>query len=119
VFIYALVNHFYIYFPLQSFLKKKVKDRQFHSSIKFGVGIITPILQIIQSLIFAIFLPDYFWYYLASLPISAYIALVYKYYYRRLLKQIRYYIFKVFNRKRYLKLRKEATELQDQILEYL
>ncbi|MDD4148769.1 MAG: 1-acyl-sn-glycerol-3-phosphate acyltransferase [Bacteroidales bacterium] len=71
VFIYGLVNNIFAYFP-PKILVLKIKDKQFHSSIKFGWAIfVIPIVYAIQILIIALIIPN-FWIVLAyaiSLPI--------------------------------------------------
>lgn len=55
VFLYGLINNAIMYFlPVR--MVRKVKDRQFHSSIKAGAGIllVTPISYLLQTLIVAL-----------------------------------------------------------------
>lgn len=70
-FIYGLVNNLFAYF-IPKILVLKIKDKQFHSSIKFGWGVfVIPIIYALQIGIFALFFP-YLWVILAyaiSLPV--------------------------------------------------
>jgi hypothetical protein len=76
--LYGLINNALAYF-IPKILVLKIKDKQFHSSIKFGWAIfVIPIIYAIQILIFALFLPK-FWIVLAyaiSLPIFGLLARV-------------------------------------------
>lgn len=77
-FVYGLVNNAIAYF-VPKVLVLKIKDKQFHSSIKFGWAIfIIPIIYAIQIGVVAIFLPK-FWMILAyalSLPVFGLLARV-------------------------------------------
>lgn len=76
VFLYGLINNALAYF-IPQYIVSKIKDKQFHSSVKFAWAIfIIPIIYLIQIIIFAIVLPK-FWLVLAyaiSLPLSGLIA---------------------------------------------
>ncbi len=55
IYLYGFINNFFIT-HLPEILVKKLKDRQFHSSVRFGLSIITfPIFYIIQSIILSLF----------------------------------------------------------------
>ena len=75
-FIYGLVNNVFVYF-LPKWLVGKIKDTQFHSSVKFGWGVfVIPIFYIIQITIVALIVPK-LWMILAyaiSLPVSGLLA---------------------------------------------
>jgi 1-acyl-sn-glycerol-3-phosphate acyltransferase len=76
IFIYGIINNILYYLLFTKFINK-IKDKQFHSSIKFGVSfLILPFLYIIQSAVFYAFIGDFYFslIYLISLPISAFFA---------------------------------------------
>ncbi len=77
-FAYGLINNLFAYF-IPKILVLKIKDKQFHSSIKFGWGVfIIPIIYAIQIAIIAIIFPK-IWIILAyavSLPVFGLIARV-------------------------------------------
>ena len=76
IFIYGAINNIIPYL-LPSIITKKVKDKQFISSILFALGIITfPLFYVIQTFIFVYFVEPN-WYaliYLISLPITGLFA---------------------------------------------
>jgi len=77
-FVYGLVNNLIAYF-VPKILVLKIKDKQFHSSIKFGWGVfVIPIVYAIQVAIFAIFFPKLWiiFAYAISLPVFGIIARV-------------------------------------------
>jgi 1-acyl-sn-glycerol-3-phosphate acyltransferase len=112
IFLYAFVNHFIWHRLIKSFVNKKLKDKQFHSSIKFGFAIIGNLIIFpIQAGIFAIFLPEFFWYYLISLPISAWLGLKAKYALITWSKEI-----KIWNRRTFAKKAFTSyTDLKEQL----
>lgn len=61
------------------FVDKKIKDQQFHSSMKMAFGVVFFfIFWLLQILIIGNLLPEgYFWYYAISLPLSAWISYQY------------------------------------------
>lgn len=75
-FIYGLVNNVFVYF-LPKWLVGKIKDTQFHSSVKFLWGVfVIPLFYIIQITIVALIVPK-LWMILAyaiSLPVSGLLA---------------------------------------------
>ncbi len=77
-FIYGLVNNIFTYFT-PKLLVLKIKDKQFHSSVKFGWAIFfIPILYLIQIVIIGLFLKK-FWLivaYAISLPVFGLLARV-------------------------------------------
>ncbi len=83
VFIYGFINNIIPYF-LPTFITKKLKDRQFESSIFFGAGIFTyPIFYVLQSLI--VWFISKSWLitgsYFISLPITGLFAFLYSRFY--------------------------------------
>jgi hypothetical protein len=76
VFIYGLINNLITYFVPQIILTK-IKDKQFHSSIKFAWAVfVIPIIYLIQITTFAIIISKFWWIllYALSLPISGLLA---------------------------------------------
>lgn len=77
-FLYGLINNLIAYFT-PKILVLKIKDKQFHSSIKFGWAVfVIPIIYALQILIIALIVPK-FWMVLAyaiSLPIFGLLARV-------------------------------------------
>jgi len=76
IFIYGTLNNIIPYL-LPSIITKKIKDKQFISSVVFAFGIITfPLFYIIQTIIFSFFIEQN-WYavlYMISLPITGLFA---------------------------------------------
>lgn len=77
-FIYGLANNLFAYF-IPKLLVLKIKDKQFHSSIKFGWAVfVIPLIYAIQTLIVALLFPK-LWIiiaYAVSLPVFGLIARV-------------------------------------------
>jgi len=99
VFIYGWLNNILPYrIPLM--LLKKIKDVQFHSSIKYVLSMVSfPFFHIIQTLILRIFTPN--WnltlLYFISVPVSGIIAFFYYKYFMRWNQNLKY--FKALKRK--------------------
>ncbi|MBN2614482.1 MAG: 1-acyl-sn-glycerol-3-phosphate acyltransferase [Bacteroidales bacterium] len=75
-FIYGLINNGLPYFPTFR-ITRLFKDRQFHSSFKFGIPFfLTPVFYLLQTLLVFAVSGSIIWagYYLISLPLSAIIA---------------------------------------------
>ncbi len=80
VYLVGLVNNFIPYMIPARFVKK-IKDKQFHSSAKFVLGMIVfPLYYIIVSALAALFIPGalFSWLYILCIPISGIFA--YRYY---------------------------------------
>lgn len=73
VHVYGVANNYLPYKIPVWFVENKIKDTQFHSSLKMGVSIfLFPVFWSIQTTIVASFTENYFWaFYLISLPLSA------------------------------------------------
>lgn len=84
-FLYGLVNNWLPYF-LPTLAVKNIKDKQFHSSVKFGLALILfPLFYGIQTLIIAIFTGPA-WIaiaYLATLPLFGYFSLFWHIWHKR------------------------------------
>lgn len=107
VFIFGLVTNMPVYFPLRLFLNKKVKDPQFHSSIKYGVGItLVPIYYLVLSALTLIWAdPIWVLYSFLILVLSALITIKYKNMIAIIIRQFRFLKMKLFNKKDFLELR--------------
>ena len=75
----GMVNNYLPYKTPVWFVNKKIKDKQFHSSLKMALGVVFFILfWVIQVVIAGFFMPKYWmWMYAMSLPISAWISYQY------------------------------------------
>ncbi|HOE04136.1 MAG TPA: 1-acyl-sn-glycerol-3-phosphate acyltransferase [Bacteroidales bacterium] len=79
VFAFGLLNNALVYF-IPKLLVLKIKDMQFHSSVKFGWAVfVAPLLYVLQSLVFALIFDTWLWalVYLLSLPLSGLLAQAY------------------------------------------
>ncbi|HQP04781.1 MAG TPA: lysophospholipid acyltransferase family protein [Bacteroidales bacterium] len=79
VFLYGLLNNSIVYF-VPKLLVLKIKDKQFHSSVKFGWGVIIgPILYLLQSVVFLLITGSWLYaaLYLVSLPVTGFAAQAY------------------------------------------
>ncbi len=84
--LWCLLNNYLPMLPAK-FINKKFKDRQFHSSVKFVMGVlIAPFIYILQMAIFSTFTDIWWakWLYLLSLPFSLMFSLHYFRYYTKL-----------------------------------
>jgi 1-acyl-sn-glycerol-3-phosphate acyltransferase len=76
VFLYGLVNNLIAY-SVPQFIVSKIKDKQFHSSVKFVFAVFfVPIVYLIQTVIFALIIPKFLWViaYAISLPVFGLLA---------------------------------------------
>ena len=79
IFIFALINNFIPYYYIHKFLKDKIKDPQFHSSIKFVIGLfVLPLFYFLLSLIPLIIFRDFYWDYFFALTLTSLISIKYK-----------------------------------------
>ena len=79
IFMYGFINNILVYLP-PKLLVLKIKDTQFHSSVKFVWGLlILPLIYIIQFFVFFAISTSWLWafVYLLSLPISGFAAQAY------------------------------------------
>lgn len=82
--IYGMINNYLPYHIPRWFAENKMKDPQFQSSIKMAMGVVLFFLfWLIQTLLVGLFTDGIVWYYLVSLPFSAWISY---HYWIRLLK---------------------------------
>lgn len=114
LFIYGVVNNLFVYF-IPQLLIKKIKDRQFHSSIKFVWAVfIIPVIYTLQILIFAI-ISDNFWLsaaYALSLPISGMLAKVISEWYSIFIEDWKILRLRKFNKQDYLNLKQLHKNLE-------
>ncbi|HOK37337.1 MAG: 1-acyl-sn-glycerol-3-phosphate acyltransferase [Bacteroidales bacterium] len=98
-FIYGLINNLFVYF-IPQFLVKKIKDKQFHSSVKFVWAVfVIPVFYILQTLIFGIF-SNNIWLtlsYFISLPLSGLLARVILEWYDTFIQDWRVLLLRKFN----------------------
>jgi hypothetical protein len=79
LFLYGWLNNLLSYFPAHYF-SGKMKDSQFISSIKYGIGMVTfPFFYLIQTILFYVFSDNLYMTagYLVSLPLTGYFAYTY------------------------------------------
>jgi 1-acyl-sn-glycerol-3-phosphate acyltransferase len=82
--LYGMINSYIPYRIPVWFAETKMKDPQFQSSMKMAMGVILFFLfWLVQSLVVGLVTDGWVWYYVASLPISAWISY---HYWIRLLK---------------------------------
>lgn len=77
IFIFAFINNILYYYLMHKLVLRKIKDQQFHSSVKYVVaGVLLPLIYLIHSLIvlFATANITFAILYFVALPVSAYIA---------------------------------------------
>lgn len=117
VFFYGLVNNILLFGSLLPILKK-IKDRQFHSSVKFVWGLaISPFFYLIQfAVVYAIW-GSWLWslVYLVSLPITGFAARTYVGKFRKTWQRLRLWQLRSFRPVEY----KKISLVYSQILEEL
>lgn len=90
--IYGILTNIIVYKAINSFLNKKIKDRQFHSSIKFAFGfLVLPFYYLILTIILNFFV-DFFYslLFFASLPLAGVFSFEYFVWSQRLYAKIRF-----------------------------
>ena len=76
VFLCGFLNNIIVYLAPRLFLPK-IKDRQFHSSIKLVWAVVViPVIYLIQTIVFALVFPKFWWIllYALSLPVLGFLA---------------------------------------------
>ncbi|RLD67120.1 MAG: hypothetical protein DRI84_03315 [Bacteroidetes bacterium] len=117
LFLYGFINGFLYYYLSMKFIKG-IKDKQFYSSFKFGIGaIVSPGLFLIQSFIFWAIRGNSLWalYYFISLPISALLANRYRYLFISTRKKLKIIVLRTFKPKQYSLIVKSRTSLLDNL----
>jgi len=117
IFVYGFINNILIYF-LFSTLINKIKDKQFHSSVKFAISFtILPIIYFIQSGIFYAFIGDWSLTiaYLFSLGFTAHFANKYRYNWIDYMQDFRLWINSLRNSKAY----KEYEDSKNSLIQFL
>ncbi len=107
VFLYGLVNNFLPYI-LPKILVLKVKDRQFHSSIKFVWAILMlPVFYLVQTIIISSIVEQWYWWlaYFISLPLTGLIAQFYHEWFALTRKDILLFRLKQTNKKVFRKIK--------------
>jgi hypothetical protein len=70
------LTHGLPYVWMKNFIRKKIKDPQFISSVKFAIGVFTiPVYYLLLTLIFYLFTNDtqWSWAFFASMPVALFI----------------------------------------------
>jgi 1-acyl-sn-glycerol-3-phosphate acyltransferase len=119
VFLYGFINGILYYYFSIKFIRK-IKDRQFHSSFKFGIGaLVGPFLFLIQALIFWAVSQNFIWtvYYYLSLPLSAILANKYRYLFYSVRKKWKIVLLRWRKKKEYNMLMKSRESLMNQLNE--
>ena len=118
IFIFGILNGGIYYYFIMKFMRK-IKDKQFHTSVKFGLAaVIIPILFLIHSLIFWAITGVAIWalYFFIAALISAMIANKYRYLFRMVNKQWKVIFLSWFKSKEYkgiIKTRQSLLDLLD------
>lgn len=92
LFLYGLINNFLPYY-LPVLATKKIKDKQFHSSFKNGIAILSfPLFYLIQFLVVSHLFSSFLYglVYLVSLPLTGYLALHYYIALKKFIARVRY-----------------------------
>jgi len=117
IFIYGFINNYLTYLLFTTFIHK-IKDKQFHSSLKFAISfLIGPIIFLIQSSIFLAITDDLklsMLYYL-SLPVSAYLANIIRYNWMEYTQDFRIWKKSISKNKLY----KEYNETKNELISIL
>ena len=117
VFLFGFIN-ILPYYIIANFLIKKIKDPQFHSTLKFAAGfIIFAIFYTIHSIILYNITKDIVFslLYFASALISTYVANKYRYAFKNFISESKILILKYFNKKEY----KEYDNARKDLIQYL
>jgi 1-acyl-sn-glycerol-3-phosphate acyltransferase len=115
IFIFGALNGGVYYYFIMKFMRK-IKDKQFHTSFKFGIIIIViPILFLIHSLIFWAISGNGIWaiYFFIAAMISAMLANKYRYLFKSVKKQWKVLFLKWFKKKDYQGIIKTRQSLID------
>jgi len=117
IFVFALINNALPYFLLMNFLRKNVKDLQFHSSIKFGFGLfILPVYYLLLSLIPYAITGDYYWTYFILLAVTGLITVKYKLLYKITKTHAALIRARVFRRESYAEMMNIFKQISDIVL---
>ena len=121
IFLYGWINNLLSYYPAVHF-SKKMRDPQFISSIKYGIGMVTfPLFYLIQTLLVYAFTKEIYITlgYLLSIPLTGYFAFYYQQLFKILKKKIR--LNNIFRKKpeTYKKLTRLKKDIIDKIDEWV
>jgi 1-acyl-sn-glycerol-3-phosphate acyltransferase len=117
VFLYGFINGFLYYYFSMKFIRT-IKDTQFHSSIKFGIGALAgPFLYLIPAFIFWAVTQNFQWtlYYYLSLPLSAILANKYRYLFYSVRKKWKIVLMRWRKKKEYSMIIKSREALLKQL----
>lgn len=117
VFLYGLVNNVLFYGGVKLLLQK-FKDRQFHSSVKFVLGLaVCPLFHLIQALVVWAVSGSFLWSlaYLISLPLSGFAARIWMGYFRKTWQYVRLLRLKWFSPVKLSKIRLVYGEILDDL----
>ncbi len=106
VFLYGLVNNLLFYGSIIPLLKK-IKDRQFHSSVKFVWGLaISPLIYLFQTAVVYAIWGSWLWslIYLVSLPVTGFAARTYVGKFRKTWQNVRLWQLRNFRQVEYKKI---------------
>ena len=115
IFLFGFANSF-IYYILSMKFIKTIKDKQFHSSVKFGFSVVIfPILFMLHAVVFGLITGSFLWavYYFIAVMISALLANKYRYLFFNLRKQWKVIFLHWFKSKEYKGIMKSRQSLID------
>ncbi|MBN2612299.1 MAG: 1-acyl-sn-glycerol-3-phosphate acyltransferase [Bacteroidales bacterium] len=121
LFLLGLINNLLPY-KIPPYTVKNIKDAQFHSSVKFVVGMLVfPLYYIFMSVLAALIIPGalFSWLYIFMIPLSGIFAYNYIIWWKKLCARFRFIKYSRHNRDKndFLpKLRKEIINLTDNIV---
>ncbi len=122
LFVLGLINN-YIPYKVPSFTIKNIKDAQFHSSVKYGAGLIIVLLYYLLLMILAIIFIRPLWLmpvYILTIPFTGHFAFRYAVRWKKLLGRFRYAILVKRGNRKILdlqKIRNDITGIMDEIQE--
>ncbi len=117
VFLYGLINNILFYGSVMV-LVKKIKDHQFHSSIKFVWGLaVSPLFYVIQSIVVYALSGSFFGSiaYLALLPVTGFLARIWVANFIEILQQLKLYWLKRTNNKSFFEIVKDWNSFKAEI----
>ncbi len=123
VFLYGLLTNYLLYRLIEKITKAKIKDLQFHSSVKFVLGTsLFPVYYLILFIPVWIFTePGWIkWAFLGSLPVSGLLAHTWAIWFKKLRSLWRYQLLTLGRNKslgRLKDLRKQIVELADTLID--
>ena len=105
LFVFSLINNLPFYLALKGFLRKNIKDKQFHSSLKFGFGVfVLPLYYLLISLIPYLISGSYYWSYFGALVLTGLITIKYKLLFINTLNHLTQFRARTFHKTEYKRL---------------